>query len=271
MSREQRLEALLRKVIRTGELTRGAHVELEADICAALSQQAEPAPTQSETNDQIAAVMLQHGTPEQQAEAPRYAGVQAPAQDDKWKDAPLAATHANGAGVFLRLNTDGFVSEYYQGSWQRTSKTLTDFNPSYIFARPAQTEQQPIAHVSEETFSSDGTSDIITCNLPIGTALYAAHIAQTAPLNVPGLNDTSRVPDDYRNQASGYRAGWNDCRMAKQATPQTEQQPVAWLYRGTDIGDQLCFTRLDHYWRPKYSSGEHDYVKGIPLYTALST
>ena len=47
--------------------------------------------------------------------------------------------------------------------------------------RPAQTEQQPIARVSEETFSSDGTSDIITCNLPIGMALYAAPIAQTAP------------------------------------------------------------------------------------------
>ena len=30
----------------------------------------------------------------------------------------------------------------------------------------------PVCEVSEETFSSDGTSDIITCNLPIGTKLY---------------------------------------------------------------------------------------------------
>lgn len=48
---------------------------------------------------------------------------------------------------------------------------------------------------------------------------FAAPIAQTAPQNVPELSDTSRVPDDYRNQASGYRAGWNDCRMTKQTAP----------------------------------------------------
>lgn len=34
-------------------------------------------------------------------------------------------------------------------------------------------ELNPVAEVSEETFSSDGTSDIITRNLPIGTKLYA--------------------------------------------------------------------------------------------------
>ena len=32
--------------------------------------------------------------------------------------------------------------------------------------------REPVCEVSEETFSSDGTSDIITCNLPIGTKLY---------------------------------------------------------------------------------------------------
>ena len=40
--------------------------------------------------------------------------------------------------------------------------------------------QEPVCEVSEETFSSDGTSDIITCNLPIGTKLYtlppASHV-----------------------------------------------------------------------------------------------
>lgn len=46
------------------------------------------------------------------------------------------------------------------------------------------------------------------------------------------------------------------------------QEPVAWLYRGTDMGDQLTLIRLDHYWRPKYSTEEHDYIKVIPLYTA---
>lgn len=32
--------------------------------------------------------------------------------------------------------------------------------------------QEPVATVSEESFSNDGTSDIITRNLPIGTTLY---------------------------------------------------------------------------------------------------
>ncbi|MFB8828700.1 hypothetical protein ACE0DR_03590 [Azotobacter sp. CWF10] len=31
---------------------------------------------------------------------------------------------------------------------------------------------------------------------------------------MPELLDINRVPDDFRNQASGYRAGWNDCRAA---------------------------------------------------------
>lgn len=38
--------------------------------------------------------------------------------------------------------------------------------------------QEPVSEVSEETFSSDGTSDIITHNLPIGTKLYAAPVAK---------------------------------------------------------------------------------------------
>lgn len=42
----------------------------------------------------------------------------------------------------------------------------------------AMEKQEPVAAVSEETFSSDGTSDIITRNLPIGTMLYAAPVAQ---------------------------------------------------------------------------------------------
>ncbi|WP_225932780.1 hypothetical protein [Pseudomonas aeruginosa] len=38
-------------------------------------------------------------------------------------------------------------------------------------------KQEPVAAVSEETFSANGTSDIITRNLPIGTTLYAAPVA----------------------------------------------------------------------------------------------
>lgn len=46
-------------------------------------------------------------------------------------------------------------------------------------AKLAELETQvPVAAVSEETFSANGTSDIITRNLPIGTMLYAAPVAQ---------------------------------------------------------------------------------------------
>jgi hypothetical protein len=42
--------------------------------------------------------------------------------------------------------------------------------------------REPVAFVSQETFSSDGTSDILTRNLPIGTALYAVPpAAEQAP------------------------------------------------------------------------------------------
>jgi hypothetical protein len=72
--------------------------------------------------------------------------------------------------------------------------------------RPAQPEQQPIAHVSEETFSSDGTSDIITCNLPIGMALYAAHIAQTATQGKFRMGDL--VKKSSGSEWEGRVVGW---------------------------------------------------------------
>lgn len=43
-------------------------------------------------------------------------------------------------------------------------------------------------------------------------------------------------------------------------------EPLAWLYKNTNMGNELSFQRLDHYYRPYTASGEHDYVKGIALY-----
>lgn len=49
-------------------------------------------------------------------------------------------------------------------------------------APAAPVVREPVAFVSQETFSSDGTSDILTRNLPIGTALYAVPpAAEQAP------------------------------------------------------------------------------------------
>ncbi|HEC0486034.1 hypothetical protein [Pseudomonas aeruginosa] len=67
-----------------------------------------------------------------------------------------------------------------------------------------------------------------------------------------------------RAEELGERCDAARARGAEMEKP----EPVAWLYRGTDMGDQLTFLRLDHYWRPKYSIEEHDYIKGVPLYAA---
>ena len=80
---------------------------------------------------------------------------------------------------------------------------------------------EPVAHVSEETFSSDGTSDIITCNLPIGTALYTALPATDAlvealeefsgllQLAADALSDLysgTRIEADIRHALETHRA-----------------------------------------------------------------
>lgn len=53
-----------------------------------------------------------------------------------WSKAPDDATHANGAGVFLRESPGGFVMEFEKGLWCCTSSRLSDFNPDYLFRRP---------------------------------------------------------------------------------------------------------------------------------------
>lgn len=45
-------------------------------------------------------------------------------------------------------------------------------------------------------------------------------------------------------------------------------EPVAWLYKNTNMGNELSLLKLDHYYRPYTPAGEHDYVQGIPLYTS---
>lgn len=122
--------------------------------------------------------------------------------------------------------------------------------PAHQAKRPAQTEQQPVPVLDGWRIERSGDR-IVVQQLPSGAGysaaragdsgiaesvlylladtLLAAPIAQTAPQNVPELSDTSRVPDDYRNQASGYRAGWNDCRMTtqtvQQVPPRMEMEP----------------------------------------------
>lgn len=65
---------------------------------------------------------------------------------------------------------------------------------------------------------------------------------QPAGGSVPEMSDSSRVPDDFRNQATGYRAGWNDCRAMLAAAPHPvsgEQKADALRKRFSDIEDEI--------------------------------
>jgi uncharacterized coiled-coil protein SlyX len=55
---------------------------------------------------------------------------------------------------------------------------------------------------------------------------------------------------------------------AGMVAPVFERQPRAWLYMNTNMGNELSFQRLDHFYRPYTDTGEHDYVKGVALYAA---
>lgn len=70
-------------------------------------------------------------------------------------------------------------------------------------------------------------------------AALAQQPAQAVPA-VRALLHSDSVPDDFRNQASGYRAGWNDCLAAAPAAP-VAQEPVAW--QDPDNLDRICSAR----------------------------
>lgn len=68
--------------------------------------------------------------------------------------------------------------------------------------------QEPVTEVSAETFSSDGTSDIITANLPIGTKLYALPPQQPDAVSV--LREACDVPlyEAIELACGGLPDGW---------------------------------------------------------------
>jgi len=85
------------------------------------------------------------------------------------------AQHERIVGA-LREKIDGAES---QAEYQTRRAEHFAKERDAVLSRLAELEKQaPVTAVSEETFSADGTSDIITRNLPIGTMLYAAPVAQ---------------------------------------------------------------------------------------------
>lgn len=106
--------------------------------------------------------------------------------------------------------------------------------------------------------------------------LYAAPVEQAAAQDeqYPPCDYCGVVPEHHPWHGSGIFNGednphihaCNQCRHL--LPPHPEQKPAAWMYRGTDMGDQLSFQCLNHYWRPQFGGTEHEYIKGIPLYAA---
>lgn len=98
-----------------------------------------------------------------------------------------------------------------------------------------------IRDLNAHAFPEIGANDMY----PPGTEL----IMPVAPHPVSGeqkpavreLSDASRVPDDYRSQATGYRAGWNDCVRCLADAP-----PAAQDVSGLATALQACRDELLH-------------------------
>ncbi|MCD2853338.1 hypothetical protein K4W78_08195 [Pseudomonas aeruginosa] len=95
--------------------------------------------------------------------------------------------------------------------WEAESRALQKLLDAALAKLAELEKQEPVAAVSEETFSANGTSDIITRNLPIGTTLYAAPVAQ-AQHSVPETtneeaNSFLRVADagQFKDNAAAVR------------------------------------------------------------------
>lgn len=113
---------------------------------------------------------------------------------------------------------------------------------------------EPVAEVSQETFSSDGTSDIITKNLPIGMKLYAAPQPAEQPEGATHYRPSTGV---YYRVVGGKTYAWRDAKAGWMPSPRqgipdncvrlaAEQQPapdVAGLVEA--LGRALDFIRGD--------------------------
>ncbi|MFV8873596.1 hypothetical protein ABQ345_09335 [Serratia fonticola] len=82
---------------------------------------------------------------------------------------------------------------------------------------------QPAAHVSLESFSSDGTSDIMTKNLPIGTALFTAPPVPSVTRDLlDAMTEVIRISDRDHEAWSRAKNAIAICRAAIPATAPDE-------------------------------------------------
>ena len=200
-------------------------ITLAVRIKDALSQQADPTDTYTAVDMATAAAQ---GFRDGQA-----AVEQAAAQDERKTFEAWAKTQGDKwlivGGLQWSAGTDDYASARTNAAWAAWQERA---------ARPAQTEQQPVATWMGTDWNAQQQLIAHLCKLEPGTDLYAAPIAQTAPQQEQsGLNDDSK---EAAMQKAFELGGLEDgsyhlesdelelvIRAALSARPaQTEQQPI---------------------------------------------
>ncbi|EPH0372236.1 hypothetical protein ACUDA3_12595 [Pseudomonas aeruginosa] len=176
----------------------------------------------------------------EQAERPEVVGV-------RYEDGTILSAEDCGialevcARVQTPLMTVAQHERIVEARWNRAMDLLLDHvsrisekfkaERDAALARVAKMErQEPVAAVSGETFSSDGTSDIITRNLPIGTKLYANPVAQAGQVPQAWLD----VQAERRRQITAE--GWTPEHDDEHADGQMAQAAGCYALHAGGIG-----------------------------------
>lgn len=132
--------------------------------------------------------------------------------------------------------------------WEAESRALQKLRDAAL-AKLAELETQvPVAAVSEETFSANGTSDIITRNLPIGTTLYAAPVVPAQAALPPFAEKVLAKLRRFSDCASDFESGgvdigrhWLDLLTQLGLLNRAQRSPALWEI--SQQGDDLLVAR----------------------------
>lgn len=221
-SENEKLRELLRNVIETSELTRHQHEELEADICAALSQQAEPAPAFvfSDSPDGCAAEAYYRRLAKQEEQAGKPCPTDA--MLDEMRRNGLSIDGDNGYKRDLLDTVVGAMALGFQntnpppeGHWGkrfwdigRAEGEAQEQLRAALATRPAQTEQQPMA-------------------VPVGFALVPARL--TAENGAKGaLSGEFSIQHETTCSACYFDEADDDCEVCGGEIQYVERITVPW-------------------------------------------
>lgn len=153
--------------------------------------------------------------------------------------------------------------------WEAESRALQKLLDAALAKLAELEKQEPVAAVSEETFSANGTSDIITRNLPIGTTLYAAPVAP-AQHSVPQAWLDVQAERRRQITAEGWTPEHDDghaCDEIAAFACYYAMPPAVrdWDASSTGYGDTLGKAVLPEGWEPKTGDRRRELVKACAL------